>query len=118
MLRRRALRLLRVGSGRYWSLSSGYWELRLLRVGHRGQQARPRLGHGGQHRAAQHRLAGYSGRHHARAGGPDAGDRGGDPVRHGGAAGPAHLAAQYYQARVEHDADGCDPDRDPVGEFG
>ena len=37
--------------------------------------------------------------------------------RQGGAAGPAHLAAQHHQARVEHDADGRDPDRDPVREF-
>ena len=40
-----------------------------------------------------------------------------NPVRQGGAAGPAHLAAQYHQARVEHDADGRDPDRDAVREF-
>ena len=29
---------------------------------------------------------------------------------------PAHLAAEHDQARVEHDADRGDPDRDPLRE--
>jgi len=29
--------------------------------------------------------------------------------------GPRHR--EHHQARVEHDADGCDPDRDPAREF-
>ena len=60
-------------------------------ISHRGQQPRTGLGHGGQHRAAEHRLTGNSGRHHARTGGPDAGDRGGTALADRVAAGVASI---------------------------